>query len=152
MADTGGRVELAVSANAPSAPSIEESTMIVRLNIGLDNAQSHGLSHLDVSKLLKLAVRDCATFLSARMIEGVGIADENVGDWEPEDVLWAELEIRSSDEVPAFKNAVKSLCVVLQEEAIAVAIVSPRYGDGLLIFNPEYTGEEYAFNLDYFAE
>ena len=127
--------------------------MIVRVNIGLQNAIDAEIGTLHVARLLELATRDCASLESYRRVESAG------GDWEPEPVLWAELEILpptieigSAERVDRFKAALQSLCVVLHEDAIAVAIVSPTIFDGTIIWNPAYTGEKYDFNLDYFAE
>ena len=120
--------------------------MIVRVNIGLGNANKFDFDCHTVARILDLATRDCASLIDYREVESAG------GDWEPEKVLWAELEIITCDEVSAFKDALESLCVVLNEDAIAVAIVSPRIADGTVIFNPNYTGEKYDFNLDYFTE
>lgn len=127
--------------------------MIVRINIGLQNAIDAEIGTLHVARLLELATRDCASLESYRRVESAG------GDWEAEPVLWAELEILpptretgSAERVDRFKAALAGLCTVLHEDAIAVAIVSPTIADGVIIWNPAYTGEKYDFNLDYFTE
>lgn len=120
--------------------------MIVRINIGLGNASKFDFDCDTIARLLDLSTRDCAQLLNYRQVESNG------GDWEPESVLWAELYVSSSDEVHFFKKALEGLCTVLNEDSIAVAIVSPSIADGTIIYNPEYSGEKYDFNLDYFAE
>lgn len=120
--------------------------MIVRVNIGLDNAINGGLGTYHTAQLLKLATRDCATLKSYRRVESAG------GDWDAEPVLWAELEVLNSGDVHFFKKALEGICTVLNEDAIAVAIVSPSIADGTIIWNPEYDGEKYDFNLEYFTE
>ena len=122
--------------------------MIVRLNIGLENASKFDFDCDTIARLLDLATRDCAELLSYRQVESSG------GDWEPESILWAELEVSSSDQVHFFRKSLEGLCTVLNEEGIAVAIVSPAIaiGEGIIVWNPEYNGEKYDFNLDYFTE
>ena len=127
--------------------------MIVRVNIGLENAINGGLGTYHTAKLLELATRDSATLKSYRRVESDG------GDWDAEPVLWAELEIlpptleiRSSERVDRFKRALAGLCTVLHEDCIAVAIVSPTIAEGVLIWNPCYDGEKFDFNLEYFTE
>jgi hypothetical protein len=120
--------------------------MIVRINIGLGRAIESGLDCESVSNLLKLSTRDSSTVISYRQVESAG------GDWAPEPVLWAELEVCNAQNVTRFTKALESLCVVLGEDSIAVAIVSPLVHNGVLIWNPAYTGEKYDFNLDFFTE
>lgn len=119
--------------------------MIVRINIGLANAHGVDLSTEDVHNLVLLATDPFSDMLDTMELQSSG------GDWEPEPVYWAELEV-FPNEVENFKLALEGLCVVLQEDSIAVAIVSPSVGTGTLIFNPRYEGERYQFNLDYFTD
>ena len=118
--------------------------MIVRLNIGLANAHGVDLSTEDVHNLVLLATDPYAEMIDNREVMSEG------GDWDPEPVYWAELEV-FHNEVENFKLALEGLCVVLHEDSIAVAIVSPSIGTGTLVFNPRYEGDRYEFNLDYFT-
>lgn len=123
--------------------------MIVRLNIGLERARDIGIDHIAAYGLLVNAVcvkTRCAKMIDWRKVESTG------GDWNPEPVLWAELEVVTTEDVERFKKALESLCVALGEDSIAVAIVSPSIADGTLIWHPHYTGEKYDFNIDYFTE
>ena len=118
--------------------------MIVRINLGLQNAHDNDLSTEDVHNLLFLATAPYADLNYTEQQESAG------GDWDPEPILVAELEV-FPNEVENFKLALEGLCVVLQEDAIAVSIVSPNIGTGTVIFNPRYEGEKFEFNLDYFV-
>ena len=123
--------------------------MIVRINIGLERARDIGIDHHGVYGMLINAVcvkRQCATSRGYRKVESAG------GDWNPEPVLWVELEVVTTDDVDLFKKALEALCIALGEDSIAVAIVSPSIADGTLIWHPHYTGEKYDFNIDYFTE
>lgn len=120
--------------------------MIVRINVGLNNAQRNKLDAEHVVNLIKTGTDGAANVLDWRVVDSEG------GDWEIEEVLWAEIEVVTSDETEIFKRTLESLCVVLNEDAIAVAIVSPSIGEGTILFNPHYEGEKYEFNLDYFTE
>lgn len=123
--------------------------MIVRLNIGLERANDIGIDHHGVYGMLINAAcvkRQCATSRGYRKVESAG------GDWNPEPVLWVELEVVTTDDVDLFKKALEALCIALGEDSIAVAIVSPSIADGTLIWHPHYTGEKYEFNIDYFTE
>ena len=119
--------------------------MIVRINLGLANAHSADLSTQNVHDLLFHATAPYADLLDYREVQSEG------GDWEPEPIYWVEFEILH-DCVDRFKRALESICTVLHEDAIAVAIVSPSIGEGTILFNPNYEGERYDFNLDYFTE
>lgn len=120
--------------------------MIIRVNIGLKRANAIGLDHHHVAGLLMRATTGyCAEVTSYREVESAG------GDWEPEPVLWAELEVVWSM-VDRFKAAMESLCVALGEDSIAGYVLEPNTGDGTLFWHPHYTGEKYDFNIDYFAE
>lgn len=114
--------------------------MIVRTNIGLE---SHGIGVSIVNQLTKAAIGSKNRIQSnfAKLSEG--------GDWAPELILIQQIEVLDVD---SFKLGIESLCRVLGEDAIAVAIISPSIGSGTIIFNPTYTGERYDFNLDYFTD
>ena len=126
--------------------------MIVRINVGLANAYKNNINGYHIVDIIKTGTNGAVNVLDWRVLDSKG------GNWEPEPVLWTEIEIApcnqvsTSSKVERFKNVLESLCVVLNEDAIAVAIVSPSCGDGTVIFNPHYTGERYEFNLDYFTE
>ena len=122
--------------------------MIVRINIGLERARDIGIDHHGVYGMLVNAVcvkGQCATTNGYRKVESAG------GDWDPEPVLWVELEVATSDDFDQLRKALESLCVVLGEDSIAVAIDLLLAG-GTLIWHPRYTGEKYDFNIDYFTE
>lgn len=113
--------------------------MIIRTNIGLE---SHGIGSSIVNQLTQNAIG------VANLIKSSDIKLSEGGDWPPEWVLVQEIEVMDVD---AFKSGLESLCLVLGEDAIAVAILSPNVGHGVVLFSPSYTGTKYSFNLDYFV-
>lgn len=117
--------------------------MIVRLNIGL---ASHGISESIICRMLINAIdgsycgENKVLSWERRMSDG--------GNWDPEPVFVPEIEVGNVDRL---KSGLAALCDVLGEDSIAVAILSPSVGSGVLIWNSNYSGEKYDFNLDYFT-
>jgi hypothetical protein len=113
--------------------------MIIRTNIGLE---SHGIGTSIVNQLTQNAIGSKNAIKSSDVLLSEG------GDWAPELILIQEIEVL---DVERFKVGLETICRVLGEDAIAVAIISPSIGDGTIIFSPTYTGERYNFNLAYFV-
>lgn len=113
--------------------------MIIRTNIGLE---SHGIGSSIVNQLTQNAIGVANVIKSSDMKLSEG------GDWPPEWVLVQEIEVSN---VERLKKGLVALCDVLSEDSIAVAILSPDVGNGVLVWNTNYTGERYSFNLDYFV-
>ena len=114
--------------------------MIVRTNIGLE---SHGIGASIVNQLTTTAIG------SKNRIQSSYATLSQGGDWAPEMILVQTIEVLDVD---TFKSGLESICRVLGEDAIAVAILSPSIGSGTIIFNQSYNGERYDFNIDYFTE
>ena len=113
--------------------------MIVALNIGLE---SHGIGASVVKSMLRNAIGNDNKITSSETLLSDG------GNWDPELVLVPEIDVHDVDRL---KSGLVALCDVLGEDSIAVAILSPTIGNGILVWNSNYTGEKYDFNLDYFV-
>ena len=112
--------------------------MIARINLGMDNASKYGIGYLEMVSLLSSAIRDYGKIdcTCSKMSKG--------GDWKPEPILIADIDV---SEWVGFNRALEALCVVLNEDSIAVSLIGR---EGYLIFHPNYAGERYPFNFDYF--
>ena len=108
--------------------------MIVQTNIGLE---SHGIGTSIVNQLTTNAIGEKNRIIASdcRLSSG--------GDWSPELVLIQKIEI---SDLPAFIRAFESLCLLLGEDCIAVKGITL----GFLIFSPNYSGERFSFNSDFF--
>ena len=113
--------------------------MIVRLNIGME---SHGIGASVIKQMLQNAIG------TDNVVTGYHCVMSDGGDWEPELIMVPEIQVSN---VERLKKGLVALCDVLSEDSIAVAILSPDVGNGVLVWNTNYTGERYSFNLDYFT-
>lgn len=112
--------------------------MIIRINLGMANAKSHGIDYLNLVSLLELSL------VSYGSVSATCTKISGGGDWEPEEILIAEISV---DDIEFVNRALEALSVVLDEDSIAVSVLG---NEGYLIWNPNYTGEKYEFNSDYF--
>ena len=112
--------------------------MIVRINLGMANAQSYGIDYLNLVALLQSSVKNCGdvTATCTKLSDG--------GDWQPESILIAEIE---TSDIQSVNRSLEALAVVLDEDSIAVSVLG---NEGYLIWNPNYSGEKYDFNSNYF--
>ena len=112
--------------------------MRVKLNVGIDRCE---LGSMLVAELLRNAIgpKNKVLDFEAKYSEG--------GDWEPELILIPEIIIQ---DLESFKRGVESMCLVLNEDCIAVSFQTNSKG-GAMIFNPNYTGEKFQFNIEYFV-
>lgn len=116
----------------------------VSFNVGLLKAAEYNLEAVEVFKLLKNALRYCGRFEEWKVLQSSG------GDWAPEPIIWANFTVKDDISVTAMLRTLESVCVVLHEDSIAVKV--EPYGHGKLVFNPNYKGEKYDFNVEYFTE
>lgn len=74
---------------------------------------------------------------------------EQASDWSPEEVLIADIE---ADMYPSdLKVIIQRACVITEQDAIAfMAVYEVVPNQGHIAFNPDYTGNTYAFNPKYF--
>tara|TARA_R100000406_G_scaffold58601_1_gene40497 strand:- start:1000 stop:1350 length:351 start_codon:yes stop_codon:yes gene_type:complete len=116
--------------------------MILRINLGMENAEGCGLDYLNLVALLNLSIGGVGSVTSAcsKLSDG--------GDWEPENILIAEIRTNAVS-IKELNKRLESLALVLNEDSIAVSVLGD---EGYLVFNPNYTGEKYDFNIDYFTE
>lgn len=112
--------------------------MLITINLGIDNSIANGIDYNSLLSLLDLSLGDYGSVMGAtsKMSEG--------GDWEPEKILIAKIETNSLESV---NRRLEALAVVLNEDSIAVSVLGD---EGYLIFNPNYNGEKYDYNHNFF--
>lgn len=67
------------------------------------------------------------------------------GDWGTEQTYVARVPLQSSN-IELINTILEYMCIDFNQDAIAYMI----NGVGYLAFNPNYTGERYEFNINYF--
>lgn len=109
------------------------------LNIGLNVGETEPANQLGLT-LLSLQNR----FISFMLPIDIKVS-ENFGSWGKERVLVLEMDTYKLN-IDGFKSVISLVCTDLRQDGIAFTID----GEGYIVFNPNYKGEKFAFNPDYF--
>ena len=105
----------------------------IKLNIGLEN---NPYSHREISSYLQLT---CGIEILSR---------EEVGEYNGESERTLVSLNHSHDDVEITLETVKLMTELFTQDCIAVKINDVGY----LVYNPEYKGEKFEFNNEYFIE
>jgi len=121
--------------------------MKVELNIG--TVMNNGHEYHDVDQ-----VREAIHFIldptSLNSNINSRVSTDSHGDWGEEKTIVVEVDIMRGN-FPRRKliESVRHICHMMSQDAIAVYI--PDLDHGELIWNGNYTGGKYEFNLNYFT-
>ena len=127
--------------------------MLITLNIGTVKGINHGSykEQMTIEDTLNLVADELSLAglrFSLRKTMSMG------GDWNPETIVVAEVNCRinhPNDDIGSLWFALQELVRITDQDAIAVHGINHVDG-GFVLFHPNYEGERYDFNVDYFVK
>jgi hypothetical protein len=119
----------------------QDERVYLVMNIGLNvNGTSSDSSYEETYKAVKSVFGSFPHLISTRNSGG--------SDWEGEETFLAKIDLLKTVQFEQIVVIMHELCKTLKQDAIAYKVGNVGY----LAFNPEYSGERFEFNKDYFIE